>query len=277
MFSIGESIFVTENPNGAANSGIIIGKNGIMIVDTTFFPSKAKRLVEFASSLSSKVILYVINTHYHLDHTLGNFAIDAPVVGNRLTKAYLERIDLEKFISSLEPMIQKELKNVKIVPPSVIFNKKMVFDLGDKKVEISRIGGHTPDSSVVNIWPDNVCFAGDLLFAGYHAEITRESDLNIWIKGLQTLKTKGFKWFVPGHGPVGDLRIVEDMIFYLEKFNTLSSMLKSKKSNEVIEKFGEDPVFAQRGFPLLFEESLVDYMRRDDLGKNISVDKTRRS
>lgn len=276
MFSIGENIFVTENLNGAANAGIIVGKNGIIVIDSTFFPSKAGKLTEFISSISSNVILYVVNTHYHLDHTLGNCAIDAPVIASLLTKTYLEKIELEKFKMSVEPIIQRELKDAHIVLPSVTFKNRMTLDLGNKKIEITRLGGHTPDSSIVKVWPDGVCFCGDLLFSGYHAEITSESDLDDWIKALKKLKNFNLKWFVPGHGPVGDVNAVDEMILYIEKFKSLSSMMKSTKADDIIEKFGNDPIFAKRGFPLLFEDSLIDYLRRDDDGKHLSSHKTRR-
>lgn len=276
MFSIGENIFVTENLNGAANAGIIVGKNGIVMIDSTFFPSKAGKLVEFISSISSNVVLYVVNTHYHLDHTLGNCAIDAPVIANSLTKAYLEKIDIEKFKMSVEPIIQKEIKDARIVLPSVTFKKRMTLDLGNKKIEITRFGGHTPDSSIVKVWPDEVCFCGDLLFSGYHAEITSESDLDDWLKALKKLKNLNIKWFVPGHGPIGDVSVVDEMILYIERFKLLSSTVKSTKPDDIIKEFGDDPVFAKRGFPLLFEDSLIDYVRRSDDGKNVNSHKAGR-
>ncbi len=275
MFSIGNSIFVTENSNGAANSGIIIGDKGVMMVDSTFFPSKAKRIVEFLSTITSKVLLYVVNTHYHLDHTLGNCVIDAPIVGNVLTKEYLENFDLEAFKSSLEPIVQKELRNAKLVPPSVTFKNKITFDLGDKRVEIVHVGGHTPDSCVVYVWPDAVCFCGDLVFSRYHAEIETGSDVVKWIQKLKKIREKPLKWIVPGHGPVGGIEDINDMIAYLEKFKSLSSLLKLKRVEEVVDKFGEDPVFANRGFALLFEDSLVNYLRRrDKRGKHFGSHKT---
>ncbi len=263
MFSIGDSIFVTENSNGASNSGLIIGKSGAMMVDSTFFPSKAHRMVDFLSNITSKVLIYVINTHYHLDHILGNCAVDAPVIGNLLTKAYIERFDLEAFKSTLEPFLQRELKNAKLVPPSITFKNRIKINLGDKKVEIVKMGGHTPDSCVVYVWPDAVCFCGDLLFSEYHAEIEKESDLNRWIQKLKKIKEKPLKWVVPGHGPVGNVEELDNMISYLEKFKALSSMVKLKRVEEIVDKFGDDPILAKRGFALLFEESLANYLRRD--------------
>ncbi len=269
MFSIGDSIFVTENSNGAANSGLIIGDKGVMMVDSTFFPSKAKRIAEFLSTITSKVLLYVVNTHYHLDHTLGNCAVDAPVVGNVLTKEYLENFDLESFKFSLEPMIQKELKNAKFVLPSVTFKNKITFDLGNKSVEIVHVGGHTPDSCIVYVWPDAVCFCGDLVFSKYHAEIETESDVGKWIQKLKKIREKPLKWIVPGHGPTGGIGDINDMITYLEKFKSLSSLLKLKRIEEVVDKFGEEPIFADRGFAMLFEESLMNYLkRRNKRGKH---------
>jgi cyclase len=274
MFSISDSIFVTENSNGAANSGIIVTDKGVVLVDSTFFPSKAKRIEEFVSSITSKTLLYVVNTHYHLDHTLGNCAIEAPVVGSAATKKFLEKFDLESFKKTLEPLIQKELKDAKLIPPSVVFKNRITFEMGDKKIEVVRMGGHTPDSSVVYVWPDSVCFCGDLVFAGYHAEIEEDSDLNKWILNLKKIKEKKPKWIVPGHGKVGGMEEIDDMILYLEKFKKLSKLLKLKHTKEIVDNFGEDPIFAKRGFALLFEESLVNYLKgRKKDGKNFSSHK----
>ncbi len=269
MFSINDSIFVTENSNGAANSGVIVADRGVILVDSTFFPSKARRIEEFVSSITSKPLLYVINTHYHLDHTLGNCAIEAPVVGSATTKDFLEKFDLESFKKTLEPLIQKELKDAKLIPPSVVFKNKISFDMGNKKIEVVKMGGHTPDSCVVYVWPDGVCFCGDLVFSGYHAEIEEDSNLNRWILSLKRIKEKNPKWIVPGHGKVGRMKEIDDMILYLEKFRSLSKLLKLKGTEEIVDKFGEDPVFANRGFALLFEESLVNYLKgRRKNGKN---------
>jgi len=274
MFPIGDSIFVTKNSNGASNSGLIVGKKGVMMVDSTFFPSKAKRIVEFLSNITSKVLLYVINTHYHVDHILGNCAVDAPVIGSTATKEYIEKFDLEAFKLTLEPFLQRELKDAKLVPPSVTFRNRIKFELGDKSIEIVKMGGHTPDSSVVYVWPDAVCFCGDLLFSEYHAEIESESDLNRWIQNLKKIKEKPLKWVVPGHGPVGGIEELDDMILYLEKFRSLFSMFKLKRVEEIVDKFGDDPILANRGFTALFEESLTNYLRRDKGAKHTGSHKT---
>ncbi len=275
MFSIGDSIFVTENSNGAANAGVIIGEKGVILVDSTFFPVKMKRIGDFVASVTHKVILYVVNTHYHLDHTLGNCAMDVPVVGSMLTKKYLEDFDFESFKMSLEPLVRKELENAKLIPPSVTFKNKMTFDLGDKRVEITRVGGHTRDSSIVFVLPQRVCFCGDLLFNGYHAEIEEDADLQKWVSGLKKIKKMEPKWVVPGHGDVCGIDEIDEMIKYLEKFAEISKLVKLKRVEEVVDKFGEDPVFSKRGFALLFEESLLNYLkRRGKDGKNLGAYKT---
>ncbi len=275
MFSIGDSVFVTENSNGAANAGVIIGNKGVVIVDSTFFPVKMKRIAQFVHSVTGRMILYVVNTHYHLDHTLGNCALDVPVIGSALTKKYVENFDLESFKNSMEPFVQRELEGAKLVPPSVTFKNKMSFDLGDRKLEILRLGGHTPDSSIVFVLPERVCFCGDLVFNGYHAEIEEDADLDKWVGALKRIKKMEPKWVVPGHGRVCGVDEVDKMAEYIEKFKEIFKLVDLKRAKEVIDEFGEDPVFAERGFALLFEESLLNYVRRRGRhGKNLGAHKT---
>lgn len=60
-----------QNSYGA-NAGIIIGRDGIVVVDTLISSKEAKRFIRDIRAISKKPIRYVVNTHYHLDHTFGN-------------------------------------------------------------------------------------------------------------------------------------------------------------------------------------------------------------
>ena len=54
------------------NAGVIIGKDGIVVVDTMISAKEAKRFIKDIRTISRKPIKYVVNTHYHLDHAFGN-------------------------------------------------------------------------------------------------------------------------------------------------------------------------------------------------------------
>lgn len=65
-----------KNPSPAtsfgANAGIIIGSDGVVVVDTLTSAKEAQRFIKDIRSITDKPIKYVINTHHHLDHSLGN-------------------------------------------------------------------------------------------------------------------------------------------------------------------------------------------------------------
>ena len=61
-----------------ANAGIIIGKDGIIVIDTLVSAKEAKRFIRDIKAISKKPIKYVVNTHYHLDHTFGNSEFKKP-------------------------------------------------------------------------------------------------------------------------------------------------------------------------------------------------------
>ena len=62
----------TPQKSFGANAGIIIGEDGIVVIDTLVSSKEAMRFIKDIRAVSDKPIKYVINTHYHLDHTFGN-------------------------------------------------------------------------------------------------------------------------------------------------------------------------------------------------------------
>lgn len=82
------------------NAGIIIGKDGIVVIDTLVSSKEAKRFIKDIRAVSDKPIKYVVNTHYHLDHTFGNsefVKLGATVIShinckNNLESRYLKEL-----------------------------------------------------------------------------------------------------------------------------------------------------------------------------------------
>jgi glyoxylase-like metal-dependent hydrolase (beta-lactamase superfamily II) len=84
----------SKNNSFGANAGIIIGKDGIVVVDTMISARKAKRFIRDIRTISRKPIRYVVNTHYHFDHAFGNseFAkLGAVVIAQENAKKAMEK------------------------------------------------------------------------------------------------------------------------------------------------------------------------------------------
>jgi cyclase len=218
-----------------ANAGIVIGRDGIVVIDTLISAKEAKKLIKDIRAVSDKPIKYVINTHMHLDHTFGNceFAklgatIIASADGKSEMKSYAEPA-LKK--ASAYGLSEKDLDGTGICNPSLTFEKKMEVDLGDRTVELVHPGrSHTEGSIIVFVPDQKALFAGDILFTNYHPNLIY-ADIDGWVKALDFILAMDAATIVPGHGPVSSKKDVEDMRNYLVLFDKKAKELCAKSSD----------------------------------------------
>ncbi len=228
-----------QNPSPAhnfgANAGIIIGRDGIVVVDTLISAKEAKRFIKDIRAVSDKPVKYVVNTHDHLDHVLGNseFAkLGATIVAQSDTKAAMVKngpglLQRAKYFGlSDEAMI-----GTIVVVPSLTFSDAMEIDLGDRKIELIHAGpSHTAGSIIIYVPDSKVVFAGDILWTNYHPNM-RDGDIQGWVKALDLIVSMDVMSIVPGHGPLSTKKDVADMKNYLIGFDTKVKELLSKSND----------------------------------------------
>lgn len=180
-------------------AGIIVTSEGAILIDTMVFPEEARAIRRFVEERLNTQVRFVINTHYHADHTYGNsFFSDAVLVGHILTYNLLNTLGRQ----SLEEAQQNShvFEEVIIRLPNITFeDETIVLRLGGKALELTHSPGHSPDSITVLVREDRVLFAGDTLmpipyFVDGSYEDLRES--------LSRLKNRGFENVIQGHGDV---------------------------------------------------------------------------
>jgi cyclase len=218
-----------------ANAGIIIGRDGIVVVDTLISAKEAKRFIKDIRAVSDKPVKYAVNTHYHLDHTLGNseFAkLGATIIAHASTKAsILENGNAMLGRAKYFGLSDDDMNGTIVVPPSLTFTDRMEIDLGDRKVELINAGpSHTDGSIVVLVSDSKVLFAGDTLFTDYHPNM-RDGDIQGWIKALDLIAAMDVIGIIPGHGPLSTKKDVADMKNYLITFDTKVKELLGKSGD----------------------------------------------
>lgn len=240
--NINNKIYVIEN-DLAANSTLIIGKRGNILVDTSLFPKKAEKIKQFSLDISGKSINLVINTHYHPDHTFGNSVFNCPIVGHELTRKFMEQMD-EQYLRKLG------IDNMEITFPNVIFDNMFEYEDGIT-IKVFHGPGHTPDSSYVLVESENILIMGDTVITEIHPEIVSDSNLDLWINTLENLPK--ISNIVPGHGRVGNFSDVELMKDYLLKIREL----KNGSINASL--LENDDNFKNRKHPELLKWSLENF------------------
>lgn len=223
-----------QNSYGA-NAGIIIGKDGIVVVDTLISSKEAKRFIKDIRAISKKPIRYVVNTHYHLDHTFGNADF------KRLGASIISHINDSKNLKAHGEtalknaknygLSEKDMKGTRIAYPALAFTDRMEIDLGDQKVELIYIRpSHTEGSVLVYLPEKKILFAGDILFTNYHPFLG-EGNIEEWVKVLDYIMTMDVEKIIPGHGPLSNKKDIEDMKNYLIAFDKKAKELAAQSND----------------------------------------------
>jgi len=211
-----------------ANSGIIVGRNGVMVVDTLISAREGTRLLRDIRKVTDKPIKYIVNTHYHLDHAWGNDQLTK--VGAVVIAQDNSRKNFPRGVYGLEHhkefgLTDADVEGTVLQIPTLTFSQAMTIDLGGVTVELKYLGpAHTDDSITVFIPQDKVLFVGDILFTGCHPFLG-EGDIGSWVKILNQLEQVPAEKIIPGHGPISGKSELKVMAAYLVQFDALARQL----------------------------------------------------
>jgi len=192
---------------GDPNSGVIIGKNAVMVIDTTATPLMAQDLIARIRALTDKPIRYVVLSHYHAVRVLGASAYRAEgaqeIIASRPTYELIVERGAQDMQSEIErfPRLFRGRESIPgLTWPSMVFDGKLTLMLDDLEVEILQPGpGHTRGDTVVWIPSQKVLFSGDLVEfeAGVY---TGDAHLREWPATLEVLAALRPEKLMPGRG-----------------------------------------------------------------------------
>jgi cyclase len=220
-----------------SNIPVIVNDRDVMIVDTGTSPAAARALETDVKKITDKPIRYVVNTHFHYDHTDGNqvFAGRADIMAHdyvRYAILNLNVLEREPFktsqltnvpnrIDTLKKQLADEkdaarrttierqlasaqagweqLKEIKPTAPSVTYSSKMVLHEGQREIQLLFLGrGHTQGDTVVFLPAERIVCTGDLMESTL--AYMGDAMFDEWITTLDALKKLDFDLVLPGHG-----------------------------------------------------------------------------
>ncbi len=218
-----------------ANGGIIIGKDGIVVVDTMISAKEAKDFIRKIRAVSRKPIKYVINTHYHLDHVLGNsefVKLGAVVIAQENAGKAMKKSAVETLKNAGSyGLTQKDMEGTVPAYPVLAYGDKMTIDMGDQYIELIHTRhAHTDGDTLVYLPAKKVLFTGDILFTKYHPFLG-EGNIEEWAAVLDEIKAMGTDKIIPGHGPVSGKQDLDDMKNYIITFDQKAKELASQSDD----------------------------------------------
>jgi glyoxylase-like metal-dependent hydrolase (beta-lactamase superfamily II) len=180
-------------------AGAITGPQWAVVIDTLAMPEETLEMRSYIEEQLGVPVRYVINTHYHADHSWGNcFFPGATVIASALCRQIME----EKGQLSLDAAKKQNpvFKQVKLVHPHMTFNEgTLSLRVGKKTLILQSTPGHSRDSISVLVEEDRVLFAGDAYMSLPYMVDGNPDELTATIKRIGKM---GLENIIQGHGDI---------------------------------------------------------------------------
>ncbi len=198
---------------GDPNSGVIIGDDGVMVIEAQATPRLAGKVIEKIREVTDKPITHLVLTHYHAVRVLGAAAYNAPqIIMSDKTRAMVAERGQEDWDSEFQrfPRLFEGHESIPgLTWPTTTFSNSMTVFLGQRKVEIKHLGrAHTAGDCVIWLPDEQVMFTGDIV--EYHSACyCGDGHFQDWGPTLDAVKAYDPQSIAPGRG---DALIGSDMV-----------------------------------------------------------------
>lgn len=206
---LSEQIFLLQGKGG--NIALMTGDQGLVLIDADYAEMSAALEDELAKHGGIEQVTYLINTHWHADHTQGNALIGhhAPIVAHdNVRRRLLTRQEVKQFNLVTEPYAAHAL-------PSITYDKTLTLSINGETLEIVHFAnGHTDGDSIVFLKKANIVHMGDHFFSGFYpfVDVGTGGDVRKMANNVQAVLARidDDTVVIPGHGPLSSKADLED-------------------------------------------------------------------
>ena len=236
-----DNIYVLKGRGG--NIGVFVGENEVFMIDDQFAPLTQK-ILSAIKQITPKPVTYLVNTHWHGDHTGGNLNMQkegATIISHKNVR---KRMSTNQFILGRDvPASPKEAL------PILTFSEDMQLYLNGEEIMVTHIhNAHTDGDALVYFTNSNVLHVGDAYFQGKFPfiDINSGGSIDGYIKGIEKMliladnDTK----IIPGHGNVTNKKELKE---YLKMLLDVKEIILNKKRKGVsLEEIKKDEKLIQK-------------------------------
>ena len=234
------SVYMLEGMGG--NIGASVGEDGIVIVDDEFLPL-ADKIEAALKGIADKPVKFVINTHWHGDHTGGNphFGEKAPIIAQENVRKRLATGGTTRF--GVAPPAPKAAL------PVITFEDKVSVHLNGEDIRAIHVPqGHTDGDSVIFFTQSNVVHMGDDFFNGGmfpFIDIDSGGSVQGMIAGGEKVlaETPDDVKIIPGHGPLGTKDDLRKFVAMLKE--TSAAVEAGIKKGKTLDQLKKEKVLAK--------------------------------
>ncbi|MFQ5661227.1 MAG: MBL fold metallo-hydrolase [Gammaproteobacteria bacterium] len=206
------------------NIGVLVGKDGVVMIDDQFAPLTG-RIKAAIAKLSDQPIRFLINTHWHGDHTGGNENLGKEGVVIVAHDNVYQRMSREGFLALFQKSVPPAPEKAR---PVISFNDQVTFHLNGMEIHAAHYEhAHTDGDSVIYFKDANVIHTGDIFFNGRYPFIDTSSGGSVRgvIQAVRQIMsfTNNQTKLIPGHGLLAGKK---DLQAYLDMLLTVSHRMQ---------------------------------------------------
>ncbi len=237
MQQVSEHVYVETKYLGC-NVGVVLTDQGPIVIDTPALPDDTYDLKDQIRKLTKRRIAHVIYTHEHFDHVIGGAGLTKKVIAQHSAVKDIEylRENLPSEIDHFFPDLYRQYKdifdNLNIIPPQITFVTEMTLYAGGLELQLRRVGGHSPASSLIYIPQEKVLFCGDNVDVGMPF-VAPYSQFGEWIEALNAIEKMDVGHIIPGHEEICNIEHVRSTrILFETTRDRVQEMIKANSSKE---------------------------------------------
>jgi glyoxylase-like metal-dependent hydrolase (beta-lactamase superfamily II) len=217
---VSEQVFMLKGQGG--NIGLFIGDDAVFMIDDQFAPLTPK-ILEAIKKITPKPVNYLMNTHWHGDHTGGNLNLQKEGALILAHKNVRKRMSVDQVVRG-----KAKKASPKEALPVITFTEDMMMHINNDDIYVSHIHeAHTDGDALVYFTQNNVLHTGDAYFQGKfpYIDVSSGGSINGYIDGIQKmiLLTNDETKIIPGHGNVSNKK---ELISFKKMLVDLKSKIK---------------------------------------------------
>jgi glyoxylase-like metal-dependent hydrolase (beta-lactamase superfamily II) len=263
------NVYMLEGAGG--NIGASVGEDGIIIVDDQFAPL-ADKIKAALKGITDKPVRFVINTHYHGDHTGGNaiFQKDAPVIAQDNVRKRLESNGTAGNKGSIKFNFKPDPKEAL---PIITFDHDVTVHLNGEDIRALHFpSGHTDGDSIIFFPKSNVVHMGDdfVTYGFPFIDVASGGSVNGMIAADEDIiaKLPADVKVIPGHGPLSNLDDVRKYVAMLK--NTRAVVDKAIKQGKTLDQMKQEKIldpWSKWSGDFVKTDSFIETLYNDLTGK----------
>ena len=231
---------------GWPNVGIVVGNRATLVIDTGMGARNGAVVAREAEKLAKTPNLYLTTTHFHPEHAMGLQSFPPRTI---LIRPTVQQEEMEKhgsefieFFSNRSPVFKDLLKDVKLRPPDILFDRELKLDLGGVTARLMWFGpGHTAGDELIFVEPDSVLLPGDIVENKLVPTMPNaDASLKGWLATLDKIEPLKPRFIVPDHGQLGDGSLIPKERAFLLALQ--SRALELKRQGVPVEDAGKQMI-----------------------------------